>query len=118
MGLIDTDKLPHYDGTALSAVEVARAVEDAQTIDIESLIIQHEDIGYERGYRDGYAEAWEMLDDAEPVKHGHWIFGETMGHSWMKCSECCVSQSGQTATFTYCPNCGAKMQGDSNEQDI
>jgi len=47
--------------------------------------------------------------DAEPVKHGHWIFGQTMGHSWMKCSECCVSQSGQTATFTYCSNCGAKM---------
>jgi len=46
----------------------------------------------------------------EPVKHGHWIFGETMGHSWMKCSECCVSQSGQTATFTYCPNCGARME--------
>lgn len=45
----------------------------------------------------------------ETVKHGHWIFGQTMGHSWMKCSECCVSQGGQTATFTYCPNCGAKM---------
>ena len=47
--------------------------------------------------------------EAEPVKYGSWIFGETKGHSWMKCSECCVSQSGQTATFTYCPNCGAKM---------
>lgn len=47
--------------------------------------------------------------EAEPVKHGHWIFGNTKGHSWMKCSECCVSQNGQTATFTYCPNCGAKM---------
>lgn len=44
-------------------------------------------------------------------KVGHWIFGETMGHSWMKCSECCVSQDGQTACFTYCPNCGAKMEG-------
>ena len=54
--------------------------------------------------------------DAEPVRHGHWIFGETMGHSWMKCSECCVSQSGQTATFTYCPNCGAKMDEDEVEE--
>ena len=43
-------------------------------------------------------------------KVGHWIFGETMGHSWMKCSECCVSQDGQTLCFTYCPNCGAKME--------
>jgi len=42
MKLIDTDKLPHYDGTALSAVAVARAVENAPTI------------------------------DAVPVKHGRW----------------------------------------------
>lgn len=47
--------------------------------------------------------------DVEPVKHGHWIFGATKGHSWMKCSECLKSQNGQTACFTYCPDCGAKM---------
>ena len=33
MRLIDAEKLPHYDGTALSAVAVARAVEDAPTVD-------------------------------------------------------------------------------------
>lgn len=33
MRLIDKDKLPHYNGTALSAVEVARAVDDAPTIE-------------------------------------------------------------------------------------
>ena len=48
-------------------------------------------------------------------KTGKWIFGETMGHSWMKCSECCKSQDGQTLCFTYCPNCGAKMEGAENE---
>lgn len=53
--------------------------------------------------------------DAEPVRHGHWVFGNTLGHSWMKCSECLVSQNGQTATYTYCPDCGAKM--DEVEQD-
>lgn len=52
---------------------------------------------------------WFEHVDTDSAKHGHWIFGETMGHSWMKCSECCISQSGQTLTFTYCPNCGAKM---------
>lgn len=55
--------------------------------------------------------------EVEPVRHGHWIFGETMGHSWMKCSECCVSQSGQTLTFTYCPNCGARMDGGKDDAD-
>ena len=57
----------------------------------------------------------EMPDDER--KTGKWIFGETMGHSWMKCSECCVSQDGQTACFTYCPNCGAKMEGADNEKE-
>lgn len=49
--------------------------------------------------------------EAEPVKHGRWIFGSSNTSSWMKCSECLKSQSGQTATFSYCPNCGAKMDG-------
>lgn len=49
--------------------------------------------------------------DAEPVRHGRWIFGSSKTSSWMKCSLCCKSQSGQTATFSYCPNCGAKMDG-------
>ena len=44
-----------------------------------------------------------------PQKHAHWVFGNTLGHSWMKCSECLVSQDGQTSTWTYCPNCGAVM---------
>lgn len=47
--------------------------------------------------------------EAVPVRHGYWIFGSTSTSSWMKCSECLKSQSGQTATFSYCPNCGAKM---------
>ena len=34
MRLIDTDTLPKYDGTALSAVAVARAVDDAPTVDV------------------------------------------------------------------------------------
>ena len=34
MRLIDEDTLPKYDGTALSAVAVARAVEEAPSIDI------------------------------------------------------------------------------------
>ena len=53
--------------------------------------------------------------DVEPVRHGRWIFGHTLGHSWMKCSECLVSQSGQTACFSYCPNCGAIMDGERKE---
>lgn len=44
---------------------------------------------------------------------GEWIFGSTLGHGWMKCSNCCVSQSGQTSCWSYCPNCGADMRGNN-----
>lgn len=51
-------------------------------------------------------EQQKLIDDAP-----HWIFGNSYGHAWMKCSNCCVSQSGQTACWSYCPNCGARMKG-------
>lgn len=40
---------------------------------------------------------------------GHWIFGNTNGHGWMKCSQCLVSQDGQTSCYLFCPCCGADM---------
>ena len=51
--------------------------------------------------------------DAVEVVHGRWIWGTSNNHEWMKCSECLVSQT-PTGVFTYCPNCGAKMDGDGN----
>lgn len=57
----------------------------------------------------------EMPTIELPERKGHWIFGHTLGHSWMKCSECLVSQDGQTACFSYCPNCGARMVKEGEE---
>ena len=56
----------------------------------------------------------ELIDDAptidaEPVRHGKWIFESIRGHAVMTCSECCKVQDGQTLCFTYCPNCGSRM---------
>ena len=51
--------------------------------------------------------------DIQPVKHGRWIwdnspeFGNPYGS--YKCSECNERQSFKE---NYCPNCGAKMDGD------
>lgn len=56
--------------------------------------------------------------DAEPVKHGHWIDeSHTKNERVFKCSVC-----GNYLDFdgvnvgrgdaNYCPNCGAKMQGE------
>ena len=45
--------------------------------------------------------------DAEPVRHGKWI-DHLM--DW-ECSQCHWSND-ITKNFIYCPNCGAKMDGE------
>ena len=52
--------------------------------------------------------------DAVPVVHARWVHGVTLGHEWRKCSACLVSQ-GIFGCFTYCPNCGAKMDGGKSD---
>lgn len=70
---------------------------------------------YARGYDAGMefivdeAKKAPTIDPESLRPTAKWIFGSTMGHSWMKCSRCLVSQDGQTETFGYCPNCGARM---------
>lgn len=64
-------------------------------------------------YQNILTNAISLLKEQPERKPAHWVFGNTMGHSWMKCSECCVSQSGQTGCWTYCPNCGAEMKGET-----
>ena len=48
--------------------------------------------------------------DAVPVVHGEWVYGANNHHCWMKCSNCLVSQE-ENSVFSYCPNCGARMDG-------
>lgn len=54
--------------------------------------------------------------DAEPMRHGHWIFNPKDAIEIMftlpKCSECGAESSDGG---NYCPNCGAKM--DEVEKD-
>ena len=82
-------------------------------IDADSLWKTFENAGWwDNADRD---VAQDLLDkapsvDAEPVRHGRWIYGITLNHEWKKCSECLVSQD-IFGCFTYCPNCGAKMDG-------
>ena len=47
--------------------------------------------------------------DVAPVRHGKWeIVVGSNGKEYMVCTCCRVSQD-LTGVFTYCPNCGAKM---------
>ena len=71
----------------------------------------------------GTGDAIDMIEDAPaadvaPVVHGEWeIVVGSNGKEYMVCTRCRVSQD-LTGVFTYCPNCGAKMDGgDSDEAD-
>lgn len=60
----------------------------------------------EQAYRNGYEAGVK-----DSVVHGRWVFGTANHREYMKCSVCLKSQT-PTGVFTYCPNCGAKMDGD------
>lgn len=54
--------------------------------------------------------------DAEPVQHGKWIKGMLPTYGGWKCSLC--NRSMQLLTKpNYCPNCGARMDGDKHAAD-
>lgn len=61
------------------------------------------------------AQAIERIGKLEPMRHGRWVHGITLNHEWRKCSECLVSQT-IFGCFTYCPNCGAKMDAREEQQ--
>ena len=49
--------------------------------------------------------------DVAPVRHVRWeIVVGSNGKEYMVCTCCRVSQD-LTGVFSYCPNCGAKMDG-------
>lgn len=55
--------------------------------------------------------------DVAPVVHGNFVHdGPRIAHGvdWWHCSNCGWLASGVETRFDYCPNCGARMDGDSN----
>ena len=52
--------------------------------------------------------------DAEVVRHGRWT---RLGPNWYECSVCKARTAIFSGTKCYCPNCGAKMDGDVNAAD-
>ena len=88
-------------------LHVLNDIKSMPRVNIDSLIAEHEDIGYEKGRRDGYAEA---VTDIE--RHGHWInhFDDLFPEeSTQECSVCHAEQMGTMLNDNYCPNCGARM---------
>jgi len=72
-------------------------------------------------FADDFAHEWvdkQPSADVQPVRHGHWIHdGLDIPHGvdWMHCSECGKRDKYCPTTMTnYCPNCGARMDGEQN----
>lgn len=64
----------------------------------------------------------EHAVDAEPVRHGRWINKSEMRHGIydyrFDCSECGhIFWAGGVENFNFCPNCGAKTDGDKDAAD-
>lgn len=68
--------------------------------------------GADSSIKKAYEVAIKALKE-EPRIKAKWVFGTTMNRGWMKCSNCCVSQT-PCGTFSYCPNCGAEMEVESD----
>ena len=59
----------------------------------------------------------KRLPTVDPVKHGHWEESKCLDDCFWVCS-CCKFPSQAVAApklYKYCPNCGARMDGDTND---
>lgn len=113
--LIDADEVykvltDYYNHrTEIQHKALKEAIERVSIVDIDAITESHERIGYDRGFRDGYAQA------TSEVKHGHWIEVQRI-HEKDHTAICECSLCGDTVwvydgqrAWNYCPNCGAKM---------
>ena len=60
--------------------------------------------------------------DVQPVRHGRFVVTDHDGYAdgdpayyELECSECGYIFDDEELTFNYCPNCGARMDGEQND---
>lgn len=79
------------------------------------------DVFENKGYAEGWNSAIEIIENAPAanvieIKHGKWV---AHGYKW-RCSVCnCKLNLDGTPMengLYFCPNCGAKMDGEHNER--
>lgn len=75
------------------------------------------DIGYNNGLTMAKAIAMKAPTiEAEPVRHGDWV--KYPHGSGIYCSECHKKRRYKDIHDEYCPNCGAKMDGGKDNDQI
>lgn len=59
-----------------------------------------------------------LTTDVAPVVHGHWISKNPHGYEWtFVCSNCDYADGYPfNNRHNYCPNCGAKMDGETEDK--
>lgn len=83
---------------------------------------------YKEDMTNEYPEYYEdVLDaqptiDAEPVRHGKWIYGNDFHWYTASCNRCGYQRrtdikADRWNQWNYCPNCGADMRGDNSEHE-
>lgn len=89
---------------------------------IEKMRLKYQTNRMYRGVRFGIDSAINYIKlaptaDVVDIIHGEWLATKIKGCSEVfECSECGYSfeHEGYQHFFNYCPNCGAKMDGDSD----
>ncbi len=76
--------------------------------------------GYERRWCEYTAQKAEVIPDEEKSQHGHWVHGTCLnGDRYCRCSECDESAGydnyGNLEESDFCPNCGAEMDEECEE---
>ena len=110
MRLIDADEAYkvltdyYHHKTEIQHKALKEAIERVPTVDIDAITESHERAGYDRGFRDGYAQA------TSEVSHGHWEGKPIAGYSTVRCSECGEVFMENRGKWNFCPNCGAYME--------
>ena len=52
--------------------------------------------------------------DVQEVRHGSWKGKPIAGYSTVRCSVCGAAYTENNGRWSYCPNCGARMDLDDN----
>lgn len=86
----------------------------------------HDDDRFTEGYNFAVQEYREKVKkipaaDVQPVKRGRWE-NEYLDDDiwWAECLNCkqeTHSRYGRPSTYRYCPNCGARMDGETNDSN-
>lgn len=78
---------------------------------------------YNCGYDDCLTAVQDTLSDIPTVdvverKHGYWVYnrGQAFGEPCYFCS-LCIDGGSNNGRDNYCPNCGAKMDGERKDEE-